>query len=421
MLKLYLLLGRDPMLLVLYIIYCFFLLLSALFTGLNLSLMSLDIDDLRRIKEYDEDPKTRRYAANIIPIRENGNFILCTILFGSEEGEVAETSAIDQQQQQQQQRQRQRRPVPTSRQLKKIRNNICNIICVLTFDQMFSHLRMSEFDRILFINIVPAMFTVTFAEVIPQVIFTKYALSMGSRFRYLMVFFIVITFPASYPLAKLLDLIVGREMRTTMDKRILGGLIRQQKYENENMADVVENAMNLQVRRVRDVMTPLEKVFMISDKTEVNSNLKKELNANRHTRIPVFKGDDRNCFRFVSSETPVAQLMLELKKGFPLAIVVDYHHDKMNYSVVGIVTLEDNLEEVIGEIYDEKDLKLKNRSGEKIDEKSVAVDASAGVAADGLTLKMSKKKKHTGLSTEELLPDEHAPLLTQGAASSMKK
>ncbi|KAE9420048.1 hypothetical protein Angca_005658, partial [Angiostrongylus cantonensis] len=258
-------------------------------------------------------------------------------------------------------------------------NNICNIICVLTFDQMFSHLPMSKFDRILFINIVPAMFTVTFAEVIPQVIFTKYALSMGSRFRYLMVFFIVITFPASYPLAKLLDLIVGREMRTTMDKRILGGLIRQQKYENENMADVVENAMNLQVRRVRDVMTPLEKVFMISDKTEVNSNLKKELNANRHTRIPVFKGEDRNCiigilnvkdllliddsldihvgmilqlwhrstmFRFVNSETPVAQLMLELKKGFPLAIVVDYRHDKMNYSVVGIVTLEDNLEEV---------------------------------------------------------------------------
>ncbi|KHJ88885.1 CBS domain protein [Oesophagostomum dentatum] len=164
-----------------------------------------------------------------------------------------------------------------------------------------------------------------------------------------------------------------------MDRHMLGGLMRQQKYTTANIANVVENAMMLEVRRVRDVMTPLEKVFMISDRTEINANLKQQLNANRHTRIPVYKGDDRNCvigvlnvkdllliddsldlhvgavmqlwnrstlFRFVSSEAPVVQLMLELKRGFPLAIVVDYQCDKQCYHVTGIVTLEDNLEEV---------------------------------------------------------------------------
>lgn len=48
----------------------------------------------------------------------------------------------------------------------------------------------------------------------------------------------------------------------------------------------------------------------------------------------------------MTGETPVAQLMLELKRGFPLAIVIDYLHDVMCYHIVGIVTLEDNLEEV---------------------------------------------------------------------------
>ncbi|VDO67404.1 unnamed protein product [Heligmosomoides polygyrus] len=174
-----------------------------------------------------------------------------------------------------------------------------------------------------------------------------------------------------------------------MNRRMLGGLMRQQKNVTLTMAELVENAMNLQVRRVRDVMTPIEKVFMLSDLTEINDKLKGELAENRHTRIPVFRGDDRNSvigvlnvkdllliddtldlqigtiiqlwhrstlFRFVTGETPVAQLMLELKRGFPLAIVIDYLHDVMCYHIVGIVTLEDNLEEVIGEIYDEKDV-----------------------------------------------------------------
>ncbi|PIO69349.1 hypothetical protein TELCIR_08825 [Teladorsagia circumcincta] len=83
----------------------------------------------------------------------------------------------------------------------------------------------------------------------------------------------------------------------SIDRKMLGDLMRQQepKYETVHMADVVENAMNLQVRCVRDVMTPIEKVFMISDKTEVNTKLKRQLNENRHTRIPVYKGSDRNC------------------------------------------------------------------------------------------------------------------------------
>nr|CDJ85273.1 Cystathionine beta-synthase domain containing protein [Haemonchus contortus] len=213
----------------------------------------------------------------------------------------------------------------------------------------------------------------------------------------------------------------------TIDRRMLGDLMRQQqqKYETVNMADVLENAMNLQVRRVRDVMTPIEKVFMISDKTQVNAKLKRQLSENRHTRIPVYRGDDRNCiigvlnvkdllliddsldlhvgiimqlwnrstlFRFVSAETPIAQLMLELKRGFPLAIVVDYLHDAKCYQVIGIVTLEDNLEEVIGEIYDEKDRAIE----ENIEKVERAIPQSLPQSeihlAPELTVKIAKKR-----------------------------
>ncbi|KAK6042622.1 hypothetical protein COOONC_19873 [Cooperia oncophora] len=89
---------------------------------------------LQRIREYDENPKTRRYAANIIPIRENGNFMLCTIILG---------------------------------------NTICNTICVITFDLMTRGLVMSVTKRLILINVIPTLFIIFFSEVIPQVLCTK--------------------------------------------------------------------------------------------------------------------------------------------------------------------------------------------------------------------------------------------------------
>ncbi|VDM71160.1 unnamed protein product [Strongylus vulgaris] len=204
------------------------------------------------------------------------------------------------------------------------------------------------------------------------------------------------------------------------------------------MADAVENAMMLEVRRVRDVMTPLEKVHMISESTEINTKLKQQLSEYRHTRIPIYKGDDKNCvigvlnvkdllliddsldihvgaviqlfnrstlFRFVTSETPVVQLMVELKRGFPLAIVIDFEPDKKCYNVTGIVTLEDNLEEVIGEIHDEKDV---NSKVEVHTEKSGADRFSQ---ADLQQLKKSKKRL-VNTNQEEAMPEEKAALLT---------
>ncbi|CAJ0598409.1 unnamed protein product [Cylicocyclus nassatus] len=388
---------RDRVVRGLILIYCVFLFLSALFTGLNLSLMSLDMEDLRRISEYDENPKTRKYAANIIPIRENGNFTLCTIILG---------------------------------------NTICNAVVVLTFERITHDLDLTEWQRILLIEVVPSLLIIIFSEVIPQVICTKFALPIGSRCRRIMVFFMVLTYPASYPLSLLLDCVVGKEVRITMDRHMLGSLMRQQKYDTAKMADVIENAMMLEVRRVKDVMTPLDKVFMISEETEINLKLKQQLKEFRHTRIPVYKGD-KNCvigvlnvkdlllvdesldihvgavmqlfnrstlFRMVTSESPVIQLMVELKRGFPLAIVVDFDPEKKRYSVTGIVTLEDNLEEVIGEIRDEKDV-----VGQVIEartEKSGPVD----IQAELQTLKKSKKRPLT-TGQDEIVSEEKTPLL----------
>lgn len=56
--------------------------LSALFSGLALGFMSLDITGLEIVMAGD-DPKQAQYAKNIYPIRQRGNLVLCTLVLGN--------------------------------------------------------------------------------------------------------------------------------------------------------------------------------------------------------------------------------------------------------------------------------------------------------------------------------------------------
>merc|ERR1719258_488108 len=70
-------------------IIAFLVVLSGLFSGLTLGLMGLDVIGLQTVKNGD-NKDLAQCAARIMPVREKGNQLLCTLLLGN----VAVNSAL---------------------------------------------------------------------------------------------------------------------------------------------------------------------------------------------------------------------------------------------------------------------------------------------------------------------------------------
>ena len=163
------------------------------------------------------------------------------------------------------------------------------------------------------------------------------------------------------------------EIETFIDEATEEGII--DKGEDELLRSVVEFGDTL----VREVMTPRVNIVCLRKDSTID-NLKDLIIKEKYSRIPVFKdrldgiegivmakdileySDDKHKARpieplirpvaFVPESMPVQDLLREFQKvKTKMAIVVDEHG-----SVSGLVTMEDVVEEIVGEIQDEYDV-----------------------------------------------------------------
>ncbi|KAI6234072.1 hypothetical protein M3Y99_00840800 [Aphelenchoides fujianensis] len=187
----------------------------------------------------------------------------------------------------------------------------------------------------------------------------------------------LLTFPIAWPIGKILDCVLGEDL-VGYDRRQLLELMKLQHHWDNPNSDLVADlkiavgAMELVEKSVKEIMTPLEDVFMLSTNTilnakNINEILKKGLHAHsglrgRRPQSNHLAAYYNHVLRFVNSETLLHQMLEEFKAGdFHLAIVTDEDED-----VIGIITLEDIIEEILqAEIVDETDTIVDNRFRQK--------------------------------------------------------
>lgn len=230
---------------------------------------------------------------------------------------------------------------------------------------------------------------VIFGEIIPQSICVRYGLEVGSYCSPFVLILMYIMYPLAYPVAMLLDNILGEDHGTVYKKSGLKTLVTLHKTMgverlNQDEVTIISAVLDLKEKPVSSIMTPMDRVYTMSADTILDEKTVEEIFNAGFSRIPIhFPNEPLNFIgmllvRVLISYDPEDALPVA---SFPLATlpetgcdtsclnILNYFQEGKSHMIVvsespgepfgsqGVLTLEDVIEELIGEeIVDESDV-----------------------------------------------------------------
>ncbi|GAA5851502.1 hypothetical protein JCM8547_001113 [Rhodosporidiobolus lusitaniae] len=252
---------------------------------------------------------------------------------------------------------------------------------------------------------------VIFGEIIPQSVCARYGLAIGAKAAPFVLALMYIEFPIAYPVAKLLDYLLGEEQGVTYKKAELKtfvGLHSQFGTEtlNEDEVTIISSVLELSDKSVETIMTPLEDIYSLPSDTKLSHAVVDQILASGHSRIPVHEPGNTTDFigmlivKKLISYDPEDEKQLG---DFALSVLPETGPDStcldvLNYfqqgrshillvsktpgqagGALGVVSLEDVIEEMIGEeIVDETDLYIDIHAKTKVVRAPVRKPAPGG-------------------------------------------
>lgn len=307
---------------------------SAIFSGLNISLMSLSVADLRRKAKLGN-----KNAIKVLPYREKAHLSLAAILFAN----IAAVSATS-----------------------------------LILEPYFSGLVA---------GFVTTILIVIFGEVLPQAFFVRFALRFCGFFAPFLRLTVWSTYVFSKPIQLLLDKMLSSEQNKLHSRAEIGLIVSEHQLDTSGELDadeveIIRGALQMSEKKVGDIMEPIEEVYWLKDTAILNAKTVDEIKEKGYSRVPIFDKNLTRCrgvllmkdmvdIDFDETPRPVMAFKLHrteqigsrtaldtmLRKFFSLHthLVPIEKDDK----IVGILTVEDLVEEIIGhEIADETDYLL---------------------------------------------------------------
>ena len=234
-------------------------------------------------------------------------------------------------------------------------------------------------------TIILTVFVIIFCEFVPKIIAKRFSLGTALLYAYPVTFFKYLTFIFVKPVSLLFTLI-GKLFKKRskeelkIDEDVLSEMvdtIEEEGLFEEDEADIIRSAIDLNDIQAFEIMTPRVDVFFFNIEDDINEVIK-EGEILKYSRVPVYEETVDNIIGIlpVKSLTPyiIKKEKIDVKKLLYQPITVprnrqvldllsEFKESKIHIAIImdeyggteGIVTMEDILEEIVGDIFDEND------------------------------------------------------------------
>ncbi|CEP02821.1 CNNM transmembrane domain-containing protein [Plasmodiophora brassicae] len=332
-----------------YLVAVLLLVFAAIFSGLNLGLLGLNVHSLEIA--LSSRSVQAKYAARILPIRRQANLLLCTLLFGN----VAVNTGLS-----------------------------------ILLTDLVSELQafILSTSLIMFVG-----------EILPQAVFSRNALYLGYLSTPLVWAILFLLYPLCKPISMILDWLVGPEFTVIYNRNEMRKLVEL--HHDAGKGDgiqldefnIMTGALQYAEKSVAECMTPIERCFTLEVSARLDDETMLAISESGYSRIPVMDVDPTGhafvCailyakdlilvdpddalpvrhvialhnrpVTVVYSDCLLKHVFRDFKTGSThIAIVVDVDSSGPGdpfYVIRGLITLEDIAEEIFQqEIMDEKD------------------------------------------------------------------
>lgn len=326
-----------------YLIVAICLVFSAFFSSADMAYSA--VDHLRLEKEVEKGKKAAKIALNLAKDYE---FTISGILFG---------------------------------------NNVANIFASSIVTIIGLSLNNEKFTSgELVATIILTVIIIIFCEFAPKIVAKRFSLGMTILYAYPVLFFKYLTFIFVKPIS-LFFVLISKLFRkkskeeSVIDEEVLSEMvdaIEEEGLFEENEADIIRSAIDLNDIQAFEIMTPRVDVYFLDIEDDINEIIKKG-EILEYSRIPVFEETVDNIIGvlpvkaltpYIIKNEPITDIKKLLYEPIRvprnrqvLDLLTEFKESKIHIAIVmdeyggteGIVTMEDILEEIVGDIFDEND------------------------------------------------------------------